>query len=123
MATARDIVTRAIRKRVKEAGLAPTSDELADGLADLNSMLARWEIDGLDIGHTELEASDTLDVPAAYEQTIILSLAECLTEYGSPLDPLDIAKAEDGRGLIRAHLLNIGVQRMDDGLLRGAHEL
>jgi hypothetical protein len=116
MATARDIVTRAIRKRVKEAGLVPTSDELEDGLADLNSMLAEWELDGLDIGHTELAASDTVDVPASYELTIILSLAERLTEYGSPLEALDVAKAEDGRGLIRAHLLNVGVQTFDSAL-------
>jgi hypothetical protein len=116
MATARDIVTRAIRKRVKQAGLSPTSDELEDGLADFNSMLASWALDGMDVGHVELAANDVVDVPDSFIQTIVLSLAECLTEYGSPLEASDVIRADNGRDHIRAALLNLGVQTMDSAL-------
>lgn len=109
MATARDIVTRALRKRrILAVGQSPEASELADGLSDLNDMLSAWRIDGIDIGHVTLAASDTLDVPDDHILTIVLSLAERMSDYGGQMDPADIVTAEQGRRALQAQYFHIG---------------
>lgn len=108
MATARDVVTRALRKRkALTVGETPQADELTDGLSDLNDMLFGWDTDGIRLGHITLAADDTLDVPDDHIQTIVLSLAERLTDYGGQLDPADIIAADDGRKRLRARYLDL----------------
>lgn len=104
MATARDMVKRAMRARkVLSGGEEPTADELADGLDALNAMLFTWPItEGVHLQHVELSAGDTLDVPDDHIQTIALSLAERLTDYGGQMDPMDVVAADQGRTALRA---------------------
>jgi hypothetical protein len=115
MATARDVITRALRKRKVSD---PTAAELVDGLEDLNDMLAAWAIDGIDIQHVTLASGDTVDVPDNHILTLALSLAERLTEYGSPLEPEDIMAAERGRTALRALYFSIGDLTSDNPLSR-----
>jgi hypothetical protein len=109
MATALDIVTRALRSlRVLASGDTPSADEAADGLTALNDMLFAWRIDGIDLGHVALASSDTLDVPDDHLFTIRLSLAERLAgEYGAALSPDDLRAAELGRAALRAQYFSI----------------
>ena len=109
MATARDIITRALTKRrIIGLGRTPTAAELTDGLSDLNDMLFAWRNDGIDIGHVEVTADDTLDVPDDHILPIVLSLAERMTVYGGQMDPADVLAAEQGRSTLRAQYFNIG---------------
>lgn len=120
MATALDIVTRALRSlRVIQSGETPDSDDAADALTALNDMLFAWRIDGIDFNHVSLASSDTLDVPDDHLLTIRLSLAERLAgEYGSSLSPEDIRAAELGRAALRAQYLNLKEQSTDHPLSR-----
>ena len=108
MATARDIVTRALRKRkVLSSGEDPTADELTDGLDALNDMLAAWSIDGIDFGHVTLESATVLDVPDSHLQTVVLSLSERLTDFGGSMDPMDVLAADRGRSALQAQYFSI----------------
>lgn len=109
MTTARDIVTRALRKRrIIAVGVTPDAAEMADGISDLNDMLFAWRIDGIDIGHQTVAEADTLDVPDDHILPIVLSLAERMTDYGGQMDPADIVAAEKGRDALRAQYFHIG---------------
>lgn len=56
MTTARDIITRALRKgKIIARRQTPTAEEINDGLADLNSMLGLWSNDSLLINARTLE--------------------------------------------------------------------
>lgn len=119
MATARDIVTRALRKRrVIGIGREPKASELASGIDDLNDMLSQWSIDGIDFNHVPLTANDTPDIPESHIQTLVLSLAERLTDYGGALDPMDIMQAQTGRRALMAYYFGIADMRPDNPLWR-----
>lgn len=109
MATASDIVTRALRTlRVISSGETPTADESSDGLTALNDMLAAWALDGIDLGHITLASSDTLDVPDMHLQTIRLALAERLAgEYGAELSSFDQIALSKGMTALQARYFNI----------------
>lgn len=121
MATARDIVTRAMRKRrIIPVGVTPEASEMSDGVDDLNDMLAAWRINGIDIGHVTLVAADTLDVPDDHILTIVLSLAERMGDYGGQMDPADILLAEQGRRALQAqyfHIDTLSCEGAQSGLL------
>ena len=119
MATARDIVTRALRKRrVIAVGVSPDAAEMTDGISDLNDMLSAWRIDGIDIGHITVVEGDTLDVPDDHLLTIVLSLAERMTDYGGQMEASDIITADKGRDALRAQYFTIGTLTCEtaDGL-------
>lgn len=109
MATASDIVTRALRSlRVISSGETPTADESADGLTALNDMLAAWALDGIDLGHITLVAADELDVPDMHLQTIRLALAERLAgEYGAELAPADQIALSKGMTALQARYFSV----------------
>lgn len=108
MATARDIVTRAMKDRkVIGVNATPTASELSYGLDKLNDMLFFWETDGIPLGHITLAADDALDVPDDHLQTISLSLAERLTAFADNLDPEDKRQAFDGRQRLQALYFNL----------------
>lgn len=119
MATARDIITRALRARkVLAGGEDATAEELSDGLAHLNEMLAFWATDGINLNHVTLAAGDTLDVPDDHIQTIRLSLAERMTEFGGGLSAEDAIAADKGRSLLRAAYFTIADVSLESPLYR-----
>jgi hypothetical protein len=109
MATALDIITRALRKiKVLASGESPSSEESADCLDALNDMLSAWSISGIDLAHTALALTDTLDVPDDHLEAIRLSLAERVADdFGAQLSPRDAMLAEEGRAALRAYHFSI----------------
>lgn len=118
MATVRDVVTWALRKlTVIPVGVEPSSDELADGVASFNDMIAEWASDGLDLGLSELTANDVIDVDAAYMRGIRYSLAEDIAaEYGVQVPPEVSRRADRGRQVILASLFTVADLTRDPGM-------
>lgn len=86
MATANDIVTRALRKAAISAiDEAPSADDAANGLEALNMMLAAWKLRGVDTSHTALSGSDTFPLADEFEEGTVYLLAERLSpDYMRP---------------------------------------
>jgi hypothetical protein len=88
VATVQQTVTRALRTiRVLEASGTPTGADMSTGLQILNSMMARWEADGLALGWVAVTSpSEDLPVPAEADEAIVYNLAARMgMEYGQPL--------------------------------------
>ncbi len=76
MATAQDIVTRALRKAgVVGHGENAASEDASAALEDLNMMLAAWKLSGVDITHTALSLADTFPLADDYEEGSVYMLA------------------------------------------------
>lgn len=115
MATALDLITRALRKLgVYAAGEDPDAEDAEDCLAALNDMLAGWSINGIDLAHTTLVLTDVLDVPDDHLEAITLSLAERIaSQFAAQVSPVDAAIADQGRAAIRAYHFSIGSLGID----------
>ena len=84
MATAQTFIESALRKiQIKGAETPLTTQELDDGLEVLNDMGAQLEVEGFELGYTELAAvGDTVTVPSYSNEFYKLQLAARLaTEY------------------------------------------
>lgn len=59
MATARDIVTRALRRLaiIDSVGVSASAEDVSDGLDALNEMIDGWALQGVDVKHREVFAS------------------------------------------------------------------
>ncbi|RMF43919.1 MAG: hypothetical protein D6751_09760 [Deltaproteobacteria bacterium] len=67
MATARDLITGALRRlRVLESGESPSADEANDALTILNETLAAWSTEGLLIPANSLQAFSTVAGQTSY---------------------------------------------------------
>ncbi len=81
MATGADIVTAALRKLgIRTAESPLTASELADGLSEMNDMLAKWEGKGINFGFDPISsAADTVEAPgsaiAAIKSNLSIRLA------------------------------------------------
>lgn len=86
MTTARDIVERAFRKLGVVASDEPmTADQAANGIDALNMMMHGWLLDGIDIGHTDLELADVFTMEPQFEEGCVYLLAERLSpDYAAP---------------------------------------
>lgn len=93
MATALDIVQRALRKvRVLGHGETAAAENASAGLDDLNMMLAAWKLAGVDITHTALSLSSTFPIADEYEEGTVYMLASRIaTDFRFPVgfDPDD----------------------------------
>lgn len=80
MTTARDIVTRSLRKIGVVAVDTPAdANEMQEGLDALNMMLSAWQLQGIDRAHTALEASDSFPLDAKFEEGTVYLLASRLS--------------------------------------------
>jgi hypothetical protein len=113
--TALEVITRALRTlKVYGAGEDPSAADEEDCLLALNNMLAGWSINGIDLAHITLIASDTLDVPDDHLEAICLSLAERIAgDFGAEITPANQAIADQGRAAIRAYHFNIATLGID----------
>lgn len=86
MSTARDIVEAAYRKLGVVATDEPmTAEQAQDGIDALNRMMHGWLLDGIDIGHVDLQLADTFSMLPQYEEGAIYLLAERLSpDYAAP---------------------------------------
>lgn len=115
MATARDIVNRALRKAriVGHAENASAADASA-ALEDLNMMLAAWKLAGVDISHTALEMSTTFPLADEYEEgTVYMLTSRISPDYNMPVS----FDADDFFRKIQAAYLSISEVTMPDALL------
>lgn len=79
MATVRDILTRAYRKiGVVAEDEEMSGDQAANALAALNSMMHGWELEGVDIGHTDLAVADEFPLAAKFHEGTVYLLADRL---------------------------------------------
>jgi hypothetical protein len=80
MATARDIVSRAmIKANVVALGQPMTADEGAHGIDALNSMIQAWKLRGVDVGHTDLELDDQFALPPEFVEGTVYMLASTIS--------------------------------------------
>lgn len=86
MTTARDIVERAYRKIGVVASDEPmTADQAENGINALNMMMHGWLLDGIDIGHIDLELADVFTMEPQFEEGCVYLLAERLSpDYSAP---------------------------------------
>lgn len=99
MATARDIVTRALRRiGYLDAGNAAKSDDAASALATLNGMMHAWAGRGLTYTHTTLTINATFPLLDKHHEGVIAMLAVRLTDDFAPeaLTPTLMTAAKDG---------------------------
>ena len=86
MATARDLVTAAMRKiGVVAEDEALTADQAEHGTNVLNRMIAGWELQGVTVGWRETEVSEEVDLPLnLHEATIFCLAAKLGPDYTRP---------------------------------------
>lgn len=102
MATALDVTTRALRRLgVLHATETPRAADAQHGIDTLNSMIASWPAQGMEISDTSLPLADR------FEQGVIALLAVRLSEdYGVTPGPVLLSDADTGwRTLMAAFFL------------------
>ena len=111
MATASDIVSRALRLlTVLDPHEAAEAEDFETGTLALNAMCARWEANGMAIGWSPIvNPADDLPCPPEVEEALAYNLAVRLRpEYNVQLaqDVIEIAK-EGMRALMRDRLVEM----------------
>jgi hypothetical protein len=118
--TARDIITRALKKI---GALAPgeplASGEALDGLAELNQMLSSWRTENDLTQISEIsDLSDELSLPDGYSDAIIYNLAVRLApDYGRMVPDLVMMTAAESMATIKRAGHRPSYLSADDGLL------
>lgn len=89
-ATARQIITRALRRiRVIAAGETPDADMASDGLEVMNDMMSAWNAEGILYAHSALTLDSNVNVPDEQLAFVRDLLGEQLSEeYGVALGPV-----------------------------------
>lgn len=116
MTTTQQIITRAYRK-IGAAAKDETldADDIANGLDALNSMLHAWKLAGVNVGHTDLEASDTFSLDPEYHEGVVYLLAARISpDYMVPA----MFDADDWFRKIQAAYLQIEPAVIPDGILK-----
>lgn len=99
-------------------GEEASSEDMNAAVDTLNDMLFAWALDGLDLGHSEVTAADTLYVDSAYIRAIRYSLAiELSIEHGTQLMPGVSQGAEMERDRVRTALSDINVLACDNAVI------
>lgn len=120
MATAEDIVTRALRMAGIGVGGEVLSDaEATDGLAILNAMLHSWALHGVDLGHIDLTLTDDVAWPENHTEAIVHNLAmRAAAELDGMLKPGIAELAIPEFLALKAAYLDIDDMEMPTGLKR-----
>jgi hypothetical protein len=108
MTTVASIVRDALlHLRVQDAAEAVDAQAMQDAIRALNTMMARWEADGVSLGWTDVSApTDTLPAPPEAEEAISYNLALRLrARYGVAVEPDVIQMATDGPAALRADVI------------------
>lgn len=118
MATALQLIERALRDlKVYANGETVSTADRDECLQVLNDMMAEWEITGIDLAHTSLAYTDTVDVPANHLNAIRRNLAVRIAPmFGAELTPVDVQLAQAGEQALRAYHFNIGTIGIDHPL-------
>ena len=110
MTTANELIIRA----AKTAKILAACEIMEDGdaqdiLESLNDLLHSWELDGIDLGHTDLTLTDEVQLPDSHIRAIRYNLAaDISSEYGVQLGPIDAERATNGFRMLQAHYARPG---------------
>jgi hypothetical protein len=115
MTTVASIVRDALlHLRVQDAAEAVDAQAMQDAIRALNTMMARWEADGVSLGWTAVSSpTDTLPAPPEAEAAISYNLALRLrARYGVAVEPDVIQMATDGLAALRADVIANSYNRL-----------
>lgn len=109
MTTATEIVTAALGKLlVRSADVPLEADELQDGIAALNRMMAAWNLSALS-WTAVTSGSDTIASPAYAEDAQVFDLAQRLApDYGVALNPALVIARKEAMNEMRRQAITIG---------------
>lgn len=116
MATCRDIVESAFRKIGVVASDEPmTADQADNGINALNRMMHGWLLDGIDIGHIDLDLADVFTMEPQFEEGCVYLLADRLSpDYSAPVN----FSTSDFKKRLSAAYLIIPDSKLDRALTR-----
>ena len=123
MATANDIVTRALtRLGIRASETALQADEIQDGIDLLNDMLSGWEEAGYNLGFSPIQGvSDEVRIPRGANAAVIDSLAIAMApEYSRPISAALAASAKLSMSNMLSANVFIGDVDMPDTLPLGS---
>jgi len=103
--TARDVINRAATRAHTRAGEeALTAAEMVDALSDLNLLMHSFQGKGISYAHTDLAASDTVNMPDQMLDNLVWLATEMLAtgDYGLPIDPIPATRIGDARQALQA---------------------
>lgn len=110
-----DIVRAALgHLRVQDSHATVDEVDARDTIAELNRMMREWEVDGVNLGWSDVSTpEDTLPVPPEAEGAIAYNLAlRRRAAYGAMLDPDVVKFAESTLGTLRAQIASNTYVRM-----------
>jgi hypothetical protein len=122
MATASDIVTRALKLlAITAAGETPPAEDSADGLTALNRMMHGWKVsEGIDLGHSDVVLTDTITLPDDHLEAVEYNLAVRLSPiWQAPVPPAVAIEAMNGLTKLRALYTDAEEASLDNAL--GSH--
>ena len=110
MTTANELIIRAAKTaKILAAGETMEDADAQDILDSLNDLLHSWELDGIDLGHTDLTLTDTVQLPDSHIRAIRYNLAADISgEYGVQLGPIEAERASNGFRMLQAHYARPG---------------
>lgn len=118
MATARDLITRALRRgHVIGSAETASAEQSSAGLDTLNDMLEAWRDEGLDLGLSTLSLSATLAVDDGAIRAIVYNLAvEVANDEGIAVSATTALNAERSRAALTGRLSGLRKVRFDRAL-------
>lgn len=106
MATAKDVITKAYQIAnivSSEFGEELTAAQLSEGLSRFNDMLHGWDLEGINIAHVTLAASDAIPYPDSHLEALKLNLATRLAaDNGRDLAVKTLIDAEKGKKAVES---------------------
>jgi hypothetical protein len=124
MTTATQLISRSLRLlSVLDPNTPASSVDIETGITALNSMLSRWEANGLAVGWASVTlGTDTVPLPAEAEEAVVYQLALRLRpEYGAALDPDVIGRAREALAELRRDRLVFAPLKGVSDLPSGGH--
>jgi len=118
MTTALDVVNRVAKtSKILAAGEALAAEDAQDILDSLNEMLHSWELEGIALGHSDMELTDDVYLPDSMLRAIRWNLSlEISGEYGIDITPIQMGFADAGKRAIQAYYGNPGTLEVPDDL-------
>lgn len=118
MATARDVIKRALRLiGVTAAAEDPSAEDADVALTAFNAMMHALSQDGIRYEHDTLSLDGAINMPDPEIRAITAMLAvEIAPEFGAPVRPDVLQTATDGRSALRASYFTLDVADIDPAL-------
>ena len=119
--TAQEMINAALRLiNVKATGQTISSEEAADALESLNTMLHEWELNGIPIYHEDLVLADDIDVEDNHLKAIKYNLAmELAPEYQAQISAIVVNMALQTYRTLERQYLDVNESEFDYSLVSG----